>query len=116
MKMAFICTLGIVVLAGCTPAQHSPDEIRKETASATAEVARDTKAVAQGVVDGLKQKGPVNINKASVNDLEALPGIDEDRANKIVAGRPYDDSQQLVKRHILTRAEYDKIATHVVAH
>ena len=105
----------MLALAGCTPAQRSPDEIRKDTANATAEVARDTKAVAQGVVDGLKQKGPVNINKASVKDLETLPGIDELRANKIIDGRPYDSSDQLVKRKILSRAEYDHIATHVVA-
>jgi DNA uptake protein ComE-like DNA-binding protein len=115
MKLALLCTLGLVALAGCTPAQRSPDAIRKDTANATAEVARDTKAVAEGVVDGIKQKGPVNINRASAADLETLPGIDEERANKIIGGRPYDDSEQLVKRHILSRSEYDRIATHVVA-
>lgn len=115
MKLALLCSLGLIVLAGCTPTQRSPDQIRQETAKATAEVARDTKAVAQGVVEGLKQKGPININRASKSDLETLPGIDEIRADKIIAARPYDDSQELVKRHILSRSEYDKIAAHVKA-
>ncbi len=115
MKRTVLCTMSFLLLAGCTPERRSPDAIRQDTAAATATAARDAKAVAQGVVDGLREKGPVNINKASASDLRSLPGIDADTADKIVAGRPYLNSNELVKRRIISRAEYDKIASRVVA-
>ncbi len=105
----------LLVLTGCTPASRSPDAIRSDTAAATAAAARDAKAMAQGVFDGLRQKGPVNINKASRVQLEGLPGIDAGMARRIEEGRPYTSSTELLHRKILTRREYDPIAAHVVA-
>jgi competence protein ComEA len=113
MKRAVVVFLALIGLAGCTPERRSPDAIREDTAKATAAAARDAKAVAQGVVQGLKQKGPININKASAADLETLPGIDEAAAHKIVTNRPYADSAELVKRRVISRAQYDKIASQV---
>jgi DNA uptake protein ComE-like DNA-binding protein len=115
MSRFIVLTLIVVGLAGCTPEKRSPDEIRRETAAATAEAARDTKAVAKGVVEGLREKGPVNINKASADDLETLRGIDESAARKIIAGRPYEAGAELYKRHIVTKSEYDRIADRVIA-
>ncbi len=100
---------------GCSPAQRSPDAIRQDTAKATAEAARDAKAVAQGVFEGLKTKGPVNINKASEYQIAALPGISDAQARRIIDGRPYASADELMKRHILPRAEYNHIADKIVA-
>jgi DNA uptake protein ComE-like DNA-binding protein len=106
---------GLAGLAGCSPNQNpTPDQIRQDTAKATREAARDTKAAVQGVVDGLKKTAPVNINKASEADLETLPGVDAVRAHRIVANRPYDHSDELVKRDVITQAEYDRISSQVV--
>jgi hypothetical protein len=115
MKLIFLCTLGLFSLIGCSPARRSPDAIRQDAAQATAEAARDAKAVAQGVVDGLRAKGPLNINRATAEELESLPGIDTSAANRIIAGRPYGNSTELVKRHLVTKAEYNRIANRVVA-
>jgi competence protein ComEA len=41
--------------------------------------------------------GPVNINTASEKELEALPGVGEATAKKIVAGRPYSSVDDLSK-------------------
>ena len=41
--------------------------------------------------------GPVNINTASEKELEALPGVGEATAKKIVAGRPYSSVDDLAK-------------------
>lgn len=112
-RIAAFCALLAVI--GCSPASRSPDTIRQTTAAATAAAVRDSKAVAKGVFEGLREKGPVNINKASEGDLEALPGIDPGTARRIIAGRPYDSSVQLLHRHILTRTQYDHIASKVVA-
>jgi len=115
MKRTLLCTMSLFAIIGCTPEKRSPDAIRQDTANATAEAARDAKAVAQGVVEGLKEKGPININKATEGDLEGLPGIDSVTAGKIVAARPYNTSSDLVRRHLITKSEYDRIANRIVA-
>jgi DNA uptake protein ComE-like DNA-binding protein len=110
--VVFALMLGLV---GCTREQRSPDAIRNDTAHATAGAVRDAKAVAEGVVDGLRQKGPVNINKASSGDLERLPGVTPEIADRIVAGRPYQQGADLYHRRIVTKAEYNQIANKIVA-
>ena len=116
MKYVSIWTLVLLALTACTTQQRSPDEIRRETANATSTAARDAKAVAQGVADGLKQKGPININQASEKDLETLPGIDDSAARKIVDNRPYDNPSDLVKKRAVSGAEYDRIADKITSH
>lgn len=77
---------------------------------------RDAKAVAQGVVDGVKHtKGPMNINTATADDLKSLPGIDDDSAHRIIEARPYDTASDLAKRHIVSHAEYNRIADKITA-
>jgi DNA uptake protein ComE-like DNA-binding protein len=114
MKGIPILALALIALTSCTTRERSPDEIRRQTAAATATVARDAKAVTKGVVDGLKQKGPMNINKASEDDLATLPGIDGRTARLIVENRPYDTSYELVKKHLVSKSQYDHIADKVV--
>lgn len=105
----------VVWLAGCTRDSRSPDAIRQDTANATATVAKDTKAVVQGVAEGLKRKGPVNINKADREELQSLPGVTPQVADTIIADRPYQSSSELLRRRIVTKAEYDQIADKVIA-
>ena len=113
--LASIGLVGLFGLLGCTPQSPSPDQIRQNTANATATAARDAKAMAQGVFDGLKKKGPININRASAADLETLPGIDHAAADRIIAGRPYKNSIELERRKIISKAEYNKIANQIEA-
>ena len=58
----------------------------------------------------------ININHSSADDLRSLPGIDDAAAHRIIAHRPYGDSDDLVKRHIISRAEYDRISGKIDAH
>jgi DNA uptake protein ComE-like DNA-binding protein len=113
MKWIVVATLSLITLGGCAPSSPSPDQIRQQTATATAAAARDTKAIAQGIVEGLKTKGPLNINHASKEQLQTLPGIDGVAADRIIAGRPYQNSEELARRHIISRAEYHQIATKI---
>lgn len=115
MKLWALVLLVPFVLAGCTAHQRSPDEIREQTARATSTAARDAKAFAQGVVEGIKQQRTININRSSAADLKSLPGIDDAVARRIIEHRPYSDSYELVKRHIITRKEYDRIAGKIEA-
>ncbi len=123
MKSVLLCLVTFALLSsiGCTPAQRDPDAIRHETAKATTEAAQDAKAVVKGVEDSLKNKGAtdnkgaVDINKATPEQLEALPGIGPAQAHRIVAGRPYASADELVKRHLVSKAEYDRISGQVEA-
>jgi DNA uptake protein ComE-like DNA-binding protein len=115
MKLVALIPLALIALAGCTAHDRSPDAIREQTARATSTAVRDAKAVTQGVVQGVKEQRTININRASADDLKKLPGIDEDSAQRIIEGRPYGDSEDLAKRHIVSRAEYNRIAGKIEA-
>jgi competence protein ComEA len=105
-----------VLLTACTNQQDNPDEIRRRTAEATETMRRDTKAVVEGVKEGMgRDNKAVNINKASREDLLSLPGLTEREADRIIADRPFDDTHDLVRRRIVSEAEYDKIHDRVIA-
>jgi DNA uptake protein ComE-like DNA-binding protein len=108
--LLFISTFALLTVIACSPAERNPDAIRHDAAKATSEAAKDAKAVVQGVEDGLKTKGGLNINKATPDQLETLPGITPAQARRIAAGQPYASSDELVKRHLVSQAEYDRIA------
>jgi len=77
---------------------------------------RDAKAMAEGVKEGMsRDKKTININKASREDLLTLPDISEHEADRIIAERPYDNTEDLVRRHVVPREEYDKISDRIIA-
>jgi DNA uptake protein ComE-like DNA-binding protein len=59
--------------------------------------------------------GLVDINTATAAELKGLPGVSDADSAKIIQGRPYADKNQLVSRHVVSEATYDKIKDQVVA-
>jgi len=57
----------------------------------------------------------VDINSASADELDKLPGIGAARAAAIIKGRPYANKTQLVSKGILTQGVYDKISGKIIA-
>jgi DNA uptake protein ComE-like DNA-binding protein len=104
--------LSLVLLLGCT--NQNPDQIRQKTAEETAALKRDTKAVAQGVKEGLSSKRAVDLNKAPKDDLTSLPGVTTQKADRIIAERPYANAHQLVTRRVLSEDEYAQVQDRVV--
>jgi DNA uptake protein ComE-like DNA-binding protein len=98
---------------GCSRQEKSPEQIRQDTANATAKLKRDTVAVAQGLKEGLSSKQMVDVNAASKSDLTSLPGITDAQAERIISARPYDNKDQLVTRRVLRQEQYDKIASRI---
>ena len=122
MKRIVLTTVGILALCGCTPNSKTPEQIRQDAANVTDSAARsaakateDARAAVQGVQDGLKNLSPTNINTASEADLAALPGMSVASADKIIAGRPYASASDLLSRHIVSTAEYDRLSGKIVA-
>jgi competence protein ComEA len=104
------------VLAGCVQRKtESPDELREKTAQTTARMKSDAKAVAQGIREGWSRDKPLDLNSATKDQLMALPGVTDPEADRVIAARPYDQPSDLVTRHILSKAQYDKISDRVTA-
>lgn len=104
----------LAMLVGCTQ-QQSSQNLKEQTAQATADVKRDAKAVAAGISEGWSRDKQLDLNTATRDQLLSLPGVTAAEADRVIAGRPYSEAGDVVTRRIMPKAEYDKIADRVTA-
>lgn len=104
MKRILIAYTAIILVAGCLSA----------TACAESGNNQATKNATQSAA-AAKPPELLDINKASKEDLEKLPGIGPAYAQKIVNGRPFARKDELVSRKIVPQATYDKVRDKIIA-
>jgi len=59
---------------------------------------------------------PLDINTASAQQLNALPGFGPAYTRRVIAGRPYSAKNQLFTRGVVPQGAYERVSDLIVAH
>src|ERR671925_987982 len=99
------CTFLLLLWTGI-PAAAQASSTSTQTTTTTRTTTKKSAAAA----------GKLDINSASKEEMETLPGIGPATSQKIIDNRPYTAKSDLLKRKIVSSGEYQKIKTKIVAH
>lgn len=58
---------------------------------------------------------PIDLNKASIEQLVSLPGMNITTAQQVIEGRPYNSKTDLLHKRILSNTLYDRIKDLIAA-
>jgi competence protein ComEA len=117
-------TFGLVGLAAIlaatplmaqTPQSSSPTTKPAPAASAPAGSPKSAPAAASAGKSAAEKPAIIDINSASKDELDALPGIGSVRAEAIIKGRPYKGKDELHRKKIIPMNVYDAIKDRIVA-
>jgi DNA uptake protein ComE-like DNA-binding protein len=96
-------------------AKEASKQLADKADQAAKDLAHKAQVVKEGVKEGWNQdvSGQVDLNSASEVELQNLPGIDREDAQKVIRGRPYTNKNDLVSKGIISKQEFDAIQSKI---
>jgi competence protein ComEA len=108
--LAVVALLAVALMSSVAVAQATG-----ASTSQTPKAQTSGKKATEAPAKAAPQADLLDINSATKEQLDALPGIGEKYSQKIIDGRPYAKKTDLVKKKIIPQATYNKIQDKIIA-